>query len=306
MKKILLFTIAALAITLFANAQNFVKLNSLEDEVPAAGTVWTVDGCSMLWYDTPSGDGVKENEEVISGDQTFGFTVQGSNNPKPWQYPEIGAGAMWLFDCTKSGTLTIVTAVNSQKNTYIVETPIVEDKTEGNYCYVLCGEEGVTDYLYADEATFQAGAKFVTATTSVGDKLFNGARSWDIWDLVEGESLTMPIDDRTAADAAAKALTSWIYDAMVIKADANKCYNYFCTGSKACIYGFIFTPEEEDPGEDPGTNGVNSIDGSAKVISTEYYNTMGAKFNEPVKGVNIIIQKMSDGKVKTSKGIFFR
>jgi hypothetical protein len=243
MKRFLLLLVAIATTTFCLNAQSVLKFTAIDNAIPAAGTEWSVDGCTMTWYDAPSADGIKANTAVTVGSETFEFSLQGVNNPKPWTYPVFGGSAMWLFDCTQNGTLTIVTAINAKKNTYIVETPIVADKTEGNYCYVLCGESGVTDYLFTDEPTFQAGAKFVTATTKVGDKLFNGPRSWDIWDVVEGNSLTMTTEERTAADDAAYAISNWIYDAITITAEAGKCYNYFCTGSKACIYGFIFTPE---------------------------------------------------------------
>jgi hypothetical protein len=249
------------------NAQNVMKFTATDNEIPVAGTVWSVDGCSMTWYDAPSADGIKANTAITVGAETFEFSLQGVNNPKPWTYPVFGGSAMWLFDCTKKGTLTIVTAVNSQKNTYIVETPIVEDKADGNFCYVLCGEEGVTDYLFPDEATFKTGAKFITATTYKGDKTFNGARSWDIWDLVEGNSLTMTADEIAAGDAAAKAAAPWIYDGITLKVEAGKCYTYFCTGSKACIYGFIFTPDAVEPEKAPVTF---IIDDSANKTATDF------------------------------------
>jgi len=300
MKKVYILLVLVLAASIGVNAQNFYKFASIDEPVPTAGTVWTVDGCDMTWFDAPSADGIKANTEVTANGETFGFSLQGTNNPKPWAYPTFGGSAMWLFDCTKAGKLTIVTAVNSQKNTYIVETPIVSNKSD-DYCYVLCGEEGVTDYLYSDETLFKAGAKFITATTYVGERTFNGARSWDIWDLAEGNSLAMTVDEQKAVDAIVKEQAGWIYDAISFKAEANKCYNYFCTGSKACIYGFIFEPETiVDP------VGVKNLNSTAKVVKTEYFNIMGTKLSEPSNGVNIVIKTMSDGSIVTTKTVVKR
>ncbi len=299
MKKVYILLVAFLALSIGLNAQNFYKFSAIEDQVPTAGTVWTVEGCDMTWYDAPSADGIKSNTPVTYGGETFEFSLQGVNNPKPWSYPTFGGSAMWLFDCTKNGKLTIITAINSQKNTYIVETPIVADKSEGNYCYVLCGEDGVTDYLYADETAFKAGAKFMTATTFAGEKAFNGARSWDIWDIAEGNSLEMTSDEQKAVDATIKEVTPWIYDAISFKAEAGKCYNYFCTGSKACIYGFVFEPEAV---VDPVA--VKSINSNATVVKTEYFSISGARLNSPVNGLNIIRKTMSNGSIVTTKAVF--
>jgi hypothetical protein len=268
MKKVFLLLVAVATTSFCLNAQSVMKFTAVDNTIPTAGTEWSVEGCTMTWYDTPAADGIKANTAVTVGSETFEFSLQGTNNPKPWQYPEFGSAAMFLFDITHKGTLTIVTAVNSKKNTYIVETPIVADKTAGNYCYTLCGEAGVTDYNYTDEITFQAGASFDSATVNVGKKLFNGARSWDIWDIVEGNSLTMDATTKTAADDAAYAITNWIYDAMTLDVDSGKCYNYFCTGSKACIYGFIFTPAAEPVVTKATVTFI--IDDSANKTATEF------------------------------------
>lgn len=298
MKRSLLFLSAMLLAAFFVSAQNAWKFESAEDAIPEAGTVYSVEGCDFFWYDTPSSNGIMTDMEVIDVDGVqFAFALQSTNNPKPWQYQDVGASAMYLFDCTMDGTLTIVTAVNPRKNTYICETDIVEDKTGGNYCYVLCGEEGVTDYLYSDETTFQTADFFVAADINAGEGVvFNGARAWDLWDLVEGDSFTMTADERSAADDAAAAITSWICDDMTVKATAGKCYSYFCTGSKAAIYGFMFTPSAA----------VSTVKASATVVKTDYYSILGVKSEAPVKGVNIIKKTMSDGSVVTSKGVFFK
>ncbi|MBN1925520.1 MAG: hypothetical protein JW798_06780 [Prolixibacteraceae bacterium] len=298
MKRILLFLSAMMLAVFFVSAQGVWKFETAEDALPEPGTVYSVDGCDFTWYDTPSENGIMTDLEVVDVDgEQFAFALQSTNNPKPWQYPEFGAAAMYLFDCTKDGILTIVTAVNPRKNTYICVTDIVEDKSAGNYCYVLCGEEGVTDYLYPDEPTFKTAPFFVAADINAGEGVvFNGARAWDLWDLVEGDSNTMEPVDIAIGDDAASAITSWICDDMKIQAEAGKCYSYFCTGSKAAIFGFMFTESV----------GVNNVKSSATVVKTEYFNILGVKSEAPVKGVNIIKKTMSDGSVVTSKGVFFR
>lgn len=83
-----------------------------------------------------------------------------------------------------------------------------------------------------------------------------------------------------------------------INVEAGKEYYAWFAGSKIMLCGFVYTPEE-------GT-GFEIVKSNATVVSTIYYNTLGVKLTEPVNGVNIIKQKMSDGTVKISKGIFFR
>jgi len=68
------------------------------------------------------------------------------------------------------------------------------------------------------------------------------------------------------------------------------------------IYNYAILPEEIH--EIMGVySGIESIDGNATVVSTEYYNLNGERIVRPERGVNIIKQKMSDGKVKVEKVI---
>lgn len=51
------------------------------------------------------------------------------------------------------------------------------------------------------------------------------------------------------------------------------------------------------------SNAISSLATDAEVVSTEYYTLSGAKVTEPGKGVTIVKQLLSDGKVVTSKVI---
>lgn len=46
---------------------------------------------------------------------------------------------------------------------------------------------------------------------------------------------------------------------------------------------------------------VASVDADVEVISSEYYTLSGAKVSEPAKGVNILVEKLSDGTMRTTK-----
>ena len=57
---------------------------------------------------------------------------------------------------------------------------------------------------------------------------------------------------------------------------------------------------EGDSSDDSG-NAISSVSVSATVLSTEYYTLSGAKVTEPVKGITIVKEQLSDGSVRTSK-----
>lgn len=52
-----------------------------------------------------------------------------------------------------------------------------------------------------------------------------------------------------------------------------------------------------------GSTQISSLATNAEVVSTEYYTLSGAKVTEPGKGITIVKQLLSDGKVVTSKVI---
>ena len=70
---------------------------------------------------------------------------------------------------------------------------------------------------------------------------------------------------------------------------AGKTYTTFCTGSKLGFYGFT---------------GISDIANSKEIVTTEYYNVVGMRLNEPAKGLNIIKNIMNDGSVETKKVYF--
>ena len=74
---------------------------------------------------------------------------------------------------------------------------------------------------------------------------------------------------------------------------AGKTYTTFCTGSKLGFYGFTFTA-----GRDTGIT-YSTI--NKEVVSTEYYNIVGVRTNEPTKGLNMVKSTMSDGSVSVEK-----
>lgn len=268
MKKMLLFVAAAMLVSATINGQVVKKFvqDDIAPEGPAPGTIWDAgNGCSLFFWDE-NGE-VKANTPITIGSEVFDVSCQGKNNPKPWDQPDVGNGAMWLFDVTTDGKLEIAIAINKTKRTYLAITPIVPDKAD--YCYELCGEDGVTDYRYSNETQMRENATFYPGIT--------GDTAQVIWpDLVTEDT--------------------WIYIPLTLNVEAGKCYNIFCTGSKATMYGFIFTP---------GATGLDGVTVNRSLVSTTYYNLAG----QEVKGVNLGSKKgvylvknvLSDGTVDVQK-----
>jgi hypothetical protein len=89
--------------------------------------------------------------------------------------------------------------------------------------------------------------------------------------------------------------TAKVYQGTTITVTSGNSYYVYCTGSKLGLFGFSFT-EGSTPSK--VTNLTNS---DVIVVKTEYFTTTGAKLEEPIKGINIVKETMSDGKVVTSK-----
>lgn len=86
------------------------------------------------------------------------------------------------------------------------------------------------------------------------------------------------------------------YTGVTINVEANKHYYVWFSGSKIMLAGFTFH----------STSSSEMIDAAkATVISTEYYSITGQKLAEPSKGINIVLKKMSDGTVETSKAVIY-
>lgn len=270
MKKMLLVLAAVAMVSATISGQVTKKFTeATTDPGPAAGTVWdTGDGCSMFFFDT--NDIVKANTAITIGSETFEFSCQGKNNPKPWEHQALGAAAMWLFDVTVDGALSIAVAINKTKRTYFAECPIVANKAD-DFTYVLCGEEGVSDYLYTNETEFRDGATFVGGI--IGDTA-----------MVRWPNLVDPAN-------------TWIFVPITIPVKAGKCYTLFCTGSKMAMYGFTYTAG--------GTVGLDGVVSSRRLLSTTYYNLAGKEvknFNAgSQKGVYLVKNVMSDGTVDVQK-----
>lgn len=268
MKKMLLVLSAAVLMAATINGQVTKKFTEAADAGPAAGTVWdTGDGCSLFFYD--SNDVVKANTAITIGSETFEFSCQGKNNPKPWEHQALGAGAMWLFDVTVDGALSIAVAINKTKRTYFAETPIVANKAD-DFTYVLCGEVGVDSWAYENETQFREGATFVGGI--VGDTA-----------MVKWPSLV-------TAD-------TWLFVPITIPVKAGKCYTLFCTGSKLAVYGFTYTAG--------GTVGLDGVVSNRRLLSTTYYNLAGKEVKNlnpaSQKGVYLVKHVMSDGTVDIQK-----
>ena len=95
-----------------------------------------------------------------------------------------------------------------------------------------------------------------------------------------------------------------LFTESLLKADKGKIFQYpIASAGKIVInpnagyyYGIVKYVVENG-----SSTGISSSVSSATVVSTEYFNVVGVKQNEPVKGLNIVKKTMDDGTVVVEK-----
>lgn len=317
MKKHLLF-VAALTASLALSAGEVGKIDpealGLTSEASAvtAGTVVAqTESVTMTiaFDDNYKSTTIPANDyTAISFDgNEFSNGIQGSTNPKDADgsspnnslIAPVG-GAAFILDVVADGYVYIAHKASSHKG-----YTVFENGSAMGYEFVM---NTTNDLLGA-----------VYKWTLVGEGEFNY--------IPAGDTINWP---ETYAEGYADWLTANATDKIgaggmgYIKFPVFKDCKYIvnANGSKLTCSGFYFITAGEAQVElvgetnlvlaeyDEGTTGpgvaVKEIPSNATVVKTEYYSISGAKSAEPVKGVNIIKNYMSDGSIKTEKGVFLK
>lgn len=189
---------------------------------------------------------------------------------------------------------TEITSVDGVKLTFGEDTYTVKGNTDinGGATYVAY-ISGKANPANADGVSFDKGGGMPTKGT-----FYNLAVSKDgtmeIAVVLNPSKKFYVLEDGVAMEGYdAITVVDKYYGTYSFPVKAGKTYTTFCTGSKLGFYGFTFTPA--------GATGISDTAVNKEVVATEYYNVVGMRLNEPVKGLNIIKKIMSDGSVETTK-----
>lgn len=116
--------------------------------------------------------------------------------------------------------------------------------------------------------------------------VLNASKPFYILEVVSGTTVNTLVNGTT--------VTAKAYTGATITVTSGNSYYVYCTGSKLGLFGFTFTE-----GSTSKVTGLTTSD--VTVVKTEYFTTTGAKLEEPVKGINIVKETMSNGKVVITK-----
>ncbi|WP_455585347.1 DUF5123 domain-containing protein [Bacteroides sp.] len=165
------------------------------------------------------------------------------------------------------------------------------NNTVYNYC---CSGKYIADL---------AGDNSLTGTFEFKNNLFGKGYSTE-----KIKSFKGTIAGADYADSATNYATS----DLVFNGASEKAYFTILSGSTSSIFAdpengdFTIAQDQEysnagAPRWNGQTVGISSTNVAKEIVSTEYYNIVGVKLNEPAKGLNIVKNIMSDGSVESNK-----
>lgn len=306
MKKQLLTLLAVCGLAIAASAQtNTILATNVECVFPAdKGWEW-VKGIykdEPIAFDNKKGAIVEITFKSVSLAQKFRVNVQDSNKSTD------------NVDMSENATVGSVVRVKIATLQDIQQIALQNMSTNTTESSVTFDAVLISDIDYAAATAVPTILVNEDKNTSVTSETLKSLGDYDILTVTYNVAEGMKADHEGWGVGAVCDINDWDikYVSLSGRTGSNSVSFYVADIKKAIDNGIVFNLWGLDGAAVTFTGitvqkckskvtPIASVDADVEVISSEYYTLSGAKVSEPAKGVNILVEKLSDGTMRTTK-----
>lgn len=308
MKKtlVILMAMCGLAIAAYAQTKTTIGTNAKSTFENAKTWDWVTGAYhgTPIAYDKTKGAIVEVTFKELSPAQKFRVNVQSSG------------GNTDFVDMTANAAVGSVVRVKLDKAENVQQVALQNIDVDGNpdkSVYAVFDAVLISDIEYAAETNLQTVLVNDGKNTAVSSETLKSLGDYDI--ITVNYALTgTPSEAHKYYGVGAVANSADWSAILELKVNVTSLSFYVADVKAAINNGIVFnlwgiadevsasvTSVKVQKCKSKLSTPIASVDSDVEVVSSEYYDLKGVKVSEMVKGINIVVEKLSDGTVRTTK-----